>query len=258
MTKHWLALPLAAGLSLTLGPAEAEESIDELDERLRVVERKLSGEALTDMVNNLRQTRDSLDDIRGQLESIQRRLDELEERQREMYGELDERIRKLETASPSGTDSSDDSESTDGESDASNGNDEEDTNNAARSADEEQQYSEAFETLRSGNYEAARKQFERLLENHPDGEFADNARYWLGESHYVVRDFDKARKAFKAVLDNHPDSAKRPDALLKIGFIDYEQDNMDSARKTLNRVIDEHPDTTAAEQARKRLQRLNN
>lgn len=247
---------LAALLLMPLGPAAADPSIAELEQRLRVVERKLSGEALTEMVNNLRETRETMDQLRGQIESMNKRLSDLEERQRQMYGELDERLRKLETASQDRNNNAANGDDTNqgnggsGDSDA--------PTNAARSADEEQRYSRAFETLRSGNYEAARKQFGSLLEDHPDGEFADNAQYWIGESHYVVRQFDKARDAFRAVLDNHPDSAKRPDALLKIGFIEFEQDNMAAARQTLQKVVDQYPDSSAADQARKRLDRIGN
>lgn len=258
MTSHVLRIALSALLLLPLGSINAAETIDELDQRLRVVERKLSGEALTDMVNNLQNTRESLDKLSGQIESMNKRLDELEERQRQMYGELDERLRKLETASSEADqdEANESSQSATVDSDAQGNVDPPD--NAAQGANEEQRYSQAFETMRSGNYQAARKQFKALLQDYPKGEFSDNARYWIGESHYVVREFDKAEEAFQVVLDNHANSAKRPDALLKIGFIHYEQDNRDAARSTLQRVVDEYPGSSAAKQARKRLERLSN
>jgi tol-pal system protein YbgF len=247
---------IAALLLMPAASANAEPDIEDLEQRLSVVERKLSGEALTEMVNNLRETRETMDKLRGQIEGMQKRLKDLEERQRNMYAELDQRLRTLETASRN-NDRNDSDGGSDSEDDGdAKANDQ--PENAAQSADEEQRYNQAFETLRSGNYKEARQQFRALLEDHPDGEFADNARYWIGESYYVVREFDKAQEAFRAVLDNHPDSAKRSDALLKIGFIEFEQDDMEAARKTLQQVVDEHPDSSAANQARKRLERMGN
>ncbi|MDZ7810957.1 MAG: hypothetical protein U5L11_13915 [Arhodomonas sp.] len=52
---------------------------------------------------------------------------------------------------------------------------------------------------------------------------ADNARYWLGASHYVVREFDQALSRVPARPQRLDDSGKRPDALLKSGYIHYER-----------------------------------
>jgi len=252
-TTFGMALVLLFGLPA----AQAAESLDELDERLRVVERKLSGKTLTEMVNNLRSTRESVDELRGDIESMKRKLNKLEERQREMYSELDGRLHELETSQRNDQQADPDD---DGSPEGGNNGDGSDggSNGAGSQAASEKRYNEAFETLRSGSYEAAREQFQALLEDDPDGEFADNAQYWIGESHYVVREFDKARQAFKKVLNSYPKSAKRPDALLKLGFIAYEQGNSQTARETLNRVIEEYPNTRAEKQARKRLERMRN
>jgi tol-pal system protein YbgF len=117
-------------------------------------------------------------------------------------------------------------------------------------------YRSAFETLKAGRYEQAAQAFQAFLEQHGDSVYADNARYWLGESYYVVRSFDEAMGHFQQLLDEFPDSPKRPDALLKIGFIHYENGDLQQSRKTLERVREQHPDSTAASLAQERLDRI--
>ena len=90
----------------------------------------------------------------------------------------------------------------------------------------------------------------------PDSELADNAQYWLAESHYVTQKFDKALKEFEIVIGKFPNSRKVPDALLKMGYCNYELQRWDAARASLARVKSEYPETTAARLAGQRLQRM--
>jgi len=134
--------------------------------------------------------------------------------------------------------------------------DQSDADAQADPADAEAAYEAAFEILRAGRYAEAAEAFEQFLADYPQAALAANARYWLGESHYVVREFETALGHFQQVIDNHPDSNKRPDALLKIGYVHFEQGRMAQARTALERVIEAHPETTAANLARQRLDQL--
>ncbi|WP_435104519.1 tol-pal system protein YbgF [Arhodomonas sp. AD133] len=118
------------------------------------------------------------------------------------------------------------------------------------------EYQSAFDTLSAGRYQEAAQAFRNFLDRHPRGEYADNARYWLGETHYVVREFDQALDQFNRVLNDYPNSAKRPDALLKIGYIHYENGQLGQARQSLRKVVDQYPDSSAASLARQRLEQI--
>jgi tol-pal system protein YbgF len=83
----------------------------------------------------------------------------------------------------------------------------------------------------------------------------DNAQYWLGEAHYVLKDYVQAQRDFQAVLDTYPNSAKLPDAMLKLGYTFYELKNYKDARTTLQRVVDQYADTNAGKLAQQRLPR---
>ncbi|HEY8098201.1 MAG TPA: tol-pal system protein YbgF [Methylobacter sp.] len=121
------------------------------------------------------------------------------------------------------------------------------------SADEKQQYQQAYEALRNGHTAQAIAEFNTLLGKNPKGEYANNAQYWLGEAYRVNQDMDSARKAFNSVIENYPGSSKVPDALLKLGTIEAEQKNAVKAREYLTRVTVDFPSSTAARLAAKKL-----
>jgi tol-pal system protein YbgF len=123
-------------------------------------------------------------------------------------------------------------------------------------AAEQQAYRAAFDLLKGGQFNEATAALTQFLADYPNGRFADNAQYWLGESYYVSRQFDPALQAFQALLTTYPDSPKRSHALLKIGFIHDEQGRPDQARAVLTDLVQQYPQSTAASLAEKRLKRL--
>ena len=117
-------------------------------------------------------------------------------------------------------------------------------------------YQAAYETLRNGHNTRAITEFKLLLAEFPNGEYADNAQYWLGEAYKVNRDFNAAKAAFTKVVTHFSTSPKVPDALLKLGYIELEQNNMAKARDYLTQVTVGYPGTTAAHLADKKLMEL--
>ncbi len=121
---------------------------------------------------------------------------------------------------------------------------------------EQQAYRNAFDLLKQRRYKDAVREFEDLLAHYPNGEFADNARYWLGEAHYVRHDYAAALTQFRRVAADYPLSPKVPASLLKIGYIHYEQSDWQRARNKLQEIIDKFPDTAEAQLAQNRLERM--
>ena len=79
-------------------------------------------------------------------------------------------------------------------------------------------YNSAFELLRQMNYPAAESAFGQYLDLFPDSNLAGNAKYWLGETHYVRGDYETAAVVFAEGYQSYPDSGKAPDNLLKLGM----------------------------------------
>lgn len=267
---------LAVLLAATASPVAAQSSAD-LERRLTIVERKLDNAALGQLYNQLQRLQQEVQQLRGEVDLLNRRMQAMEDRQRDIYVDLDSRLRKLETtAPPAAAPGADIAPPTSGATGAPTGAPpvqppppaapqlpvERENQGVAPEVETgisvaaEAPYQQAFETLKTGRYEEAAAQFKSYLEQYPDSPYADNARYWLGESYYVVREFDEAVKHFQRVLESYPQSSKRADALLKIGFIYYEQGKLDQSRETLEKVVRQYPDSTVAGLARRRLERI--
>lgn len=123
---------------------------------------------------------------------------------------------------------------------------------AARQRD----YERAFETLKAGKYTDAIAEFQTFVAKYPAGDFSDNAQYWLGEAHYVNRDYAAARESFRTLVKDFPQSGKVADAQLKLAFIEYENQQFAKARSLLNEVVKQYPETSVAKMAEKRLERM--
>ncbi len=126
------------------------------------------------------------------------------------------------------------------------------------SSNEKQQYQDAYDTLRNGHNTKAIADFNAFLSAYPNGEYADNAQYWLGEAYKVVKDVNSAREAFNRLVANYPNSTKVPDALYKLGVIEMDQNNPVKARDYFTKVTVGYPGTTAAHLANKKIQQLAN
>ncbi len=79
-------------------------------------------------------------------------------------------------------------------------------------------YRFAFSLLRQANYGKAATAFEEFLGAHPNDGLAANARYWLGETHYVRGDYRTAASEFLTGFRKNPKGSKAPDSLLKLGM----------------------------------------
>jgi len=117
------------------------------------------------------------------------------------------------------------------------------------------EYERAFALLQEGHYERAANGFQRIIRQHPTSPIAENARFWLAESYYIIREFDAAEEQFLIVAEV-ASAARQAEALLKLGFIHYERGQWQGARTYLRRVVDQHPETTSALLARDRLAEL--
>ncbi|AVP99810.1 tol-pal system protein YbgF [Ahniella affigens] len=123
-------------------------------------------------------------------------------------------------------------------------------------AGEQQAYDAAFAALREGRYAESARRFSSFLEQFPNGDLADNATYWLGESYYVTQNYRIALDTFRALLNQFPDSAKAPDAALKVGYCHYELREWPEAERQLNDVMARYPNTVVARLAQSRLNAL--
>jgi len=126
---------------------------------------------------------------------------------------------------------------------------------AAMAEAEKNAYTSAYLALKSGRYDEAANGFNKQLDLYPNGEYADQAWYWLGETRYAQNTTDRALNAFKYVADHYPDSVKHAAALFKLGQISESQNHFQQSALYYKRLIRDHADSSLAEQAREALGR---
>jgi len=89
---------------------------------------------------------------------------------------------------------------------------------AASNLSAEQQYQAAFNLLRREQYADAEQALRDFVQANPGDPLVANAKYWLGETHYVRSDYQSASQAFAIAYRDHPNGPKAADSLLKLGL----------------------------------------
>jgi tol-pal system protein YbgF len=130
-------------------------------------------------------------------------------------------------------------------------------NNVDVAAKEKESYTAAYLALKSGRYDEAANAFKVFLDTYPNGEYADQAYYWMGESLLAKGEFLASVPAFQSLIKNYPQSSKYQAGLLKLAIAYQEGGRIGDAKAVLQRLIREYPESKAAERARVRLSELN-
>jgi len=107
-------------------------------------------------------------------------------------------------------------------------------------------YAAAYQHYLSGTYEQAVTGFEDYLSSFPDGEDADSAQYWLGESYLALGRFHTAIEQLRLVVERYPESDKIASSMLRIGVAYIELGDRERANEMLQQVREEYPDSDEA------------
>ena len=253
-----MLLSIAIPVSGEVGGISADRQFD--------IQRRL------EVVSQVQQLQGDLRELRGALEDNHHTIEDLQRRQREYYLDLDRRLIDVESRplavapltnviqSAASTDNVAASVGGDapvaiappGEQQPLAGN----GSPAELKILEQRGYQQAFDLLKAAKYDQAVVAFEQFLQLYPVGSYADNARYWIGESYYVTRSFAKALLQFNQLLEKHPESGKRAGTQLKIGYIYYEQGKWAEANQLLSAVIAENLSPTAVRLAENRIKKM--
>ncbi len=262
----------------------------EIDQRIKRIERLLDNQVMLEMLQRVEALQQEVRELRGELEQQGFEVQSMRKRQRDLYLDSDRRLRDLEltggnstgqtvmSGDTTGSDAIDASSTTPppatlpstglltttGSVAGDTGVDGASPSSVAVDAalppvnpvQEKAAYTKAFNYLKEGRYEGAIKAFTGFLQEYPNGNYADNAQYWLGEANYVSRFFDVAIEEFDTVLAKYPGSPKISDARLKIGYAHYELEDWKAARSALTALANDFPNTSVARLANKRLARM--
>lgn len=107
-------------------------------------------------------------------------------------------------------------------------------------------YKFSFGLLRRADYVGAELAFQEFIDMHGDDPLVGNARYWLGESHYVRGQYVKAAEVFLAGYQAGPESPKAPDSLLKLGMSLLNLDKKAQACASFVKLSGDFPELSAS------------
>ena len=228
--------------------------LKDLDTRLARIERVMTNQSMIDVANQSEALRSDVRAMHNDVDQLSNALEAGRKQQRDLYADLDQRMKNLESRSgAAGSGSGASAPVAAAAAGAAAGS----SAAPAEASDEDKaSYQAAFNLLKDGQYDRAVAAFQKFLASYPDSSLADNGQYWLGEAYYVNRSFPEAQAAFQKVVDKYPQSRKLPDAMLKIGYCRYEMKQWESARAVLGQLVARFTDTPAARQAQQRLDKM--
>jgi tol-pal system protein YbgF len=286
MFRRFTLAPLALAIALFVLPAAAQQRMSTGD-RLTALEQQLaaSRSGNVDLLNQIAALRNETQALRAQLEEAQQQLQQQQQSARSQYLDIDGRLNRLESGAlpaspavaptataptataptaatprtPAPTATSPRPAQT--ASTVASPQDSAprvygDPSTLAKGADERGNYNIAFDALKAGRYADAARLFQDFLDVYPNGAFAPNAYYWLGESYYVTQNYALAEEQFRVLLERFPTHDKAPGSLLKIGLSQYGLRQLDAAEATLAQVLARYPGSEAARTADDRLRAI--
>lgn len=116
-------------------------------------------------------------------------------------------------------------------------------------------YENAWRSFERKDYPVAATRFREFVKKNPKSRLAASAQFWLGESHFALKEFEKAIVAYDEVR-RYPHTDKVAAALLRQGLAFAELGERVNARLVLQELIEKFPQSAEAPRARQRLKAL--
>lgn len=235
MIKYKIAAAFMAAFSLASLQAHAALFSDDearraiLDVRAKV-ETKADSSAVLELSNQNEQLRQEIARLNGRIEVLTNDLANAQQRQKDFYTDLDNRLRKLEPQNVN----------VDGQ-------------EALVGQSEQRRYDDALALFKSGDYKKSGAAFNDFLQDFPQSAYAPSAQYWIGNALYAQRAYRDAIAAQQTLLKKYPDNPKAADAMLNIASSYMELKDRASAKKSLESLVAKYPNSPAAQTAKERL-----
>ena len=244
--------------------------------RVNALESRSQG--LVDLFNSVEQIKADIARLRGQVEVLTYELEQAQKRQRDLYVDLDSRMRKLEAAASAGG-VADPNAAAGGTvlpgpvaaapgggapgtpgyvappapAPATPGVGSPPPSRPIDPAAEQRAYDAALEQFKRGDYPGAIANFSTFVRTYPQSPLASSAQYWVGNAQYARKDYRASIAAQRTLISAYASSTKVPDALLNIASAQSDLNDNAAARRTLEELIAKYPQSDAAQKARARL-----
>ena len=228
-----LSLPARAGM---FDDEEARARVEALRAEHAELVKRVDGinRNQVDFVNQIEAVKADIAKLRGQIEVLVHEMESTQKRQKDFYVDLDNRVRKLETAPP--PEAKPEAPKLD-------------------PAQETRDYEAALASLKALRYKEAAAAFLAFIKTYPNGTLAASAHYWGGYAHAQAKDHAGAADLFGKFAAGWPGDERAPSALeSRFSSLEALKDTK-AARATLELLADKYPATDPGKRAKLRLKR---
>jgi tol-pal system protein YbgF len=216
-----------------------------LEARLTALEQQ-SKQMGFDLLRDLDGIKSDVAKMRGQIEVLVYELTEAQKRQRDLYVDLDSRMRKMEAAAvPPAPPPGPVAEAPPPAATA--------PPVVPVTAQEQKAYDAGLDQFKRGDYNGAIASFQGFVKTYPRSMLASSAQYWVGNAQFARKDYRAAIASQRTLIQLWPDSTRVPDALLSIASAQSEIGDNTQARRTLEELIVKYPQSESAGKAKQRL-----
>lgn len=212
--------------------------------------------SLVELHNLVQQQNDELANLRGQVEKLTYELNLLQQRQQDLYVDVDSRLQNLEGGKIAKPNSNSVTNNKNSENVANEVNTQNSNNSNSNNKKEITAYESALNQFKATKYIDSITAFNTFIKNYPQSSLLPNAYYWLGNAYYAQGDCKSAITTQKTITTKFAGHSKASDAWLAIATCQQEIGDKTAAKKSYQTIINNYENTTAAEKAQKRLDSL--
>jgi len=233
-----------------------------IEQRLAEIEAITKGQGLLDMQNQIEGLKQEVAKLKGELELASHNVNLTQQRQKDLYGDADARLRKLEQGQPGTNASANPNPVAAAEAPpasvaapvaaapvAS-------TPEPAKNSQEYQLLELAHGLAKEAKYKDAFNAYDKFLKDYPNSAYAADAMYGLGYAQFALKNYKSAMATQQKLLDAHPDSPRAADALFNMANSQFQLGMVPAAKKTLRDLLAKYPNSEVIPAAQKRLKAL--
>ncbi len=228
--------------------AELTKNYQALEQRVIAIEAITKGQVLGDMLNQIEFLKQEVARLKGELEVATHNVEATQQRQKDLYGDTDTRLRKLEegVAPVAGV-----PDGAAGVATATNA-----TAVPSKNTLEYQLLELANGLSRESKHKDAFNAYDKFLKDYPSSALAPEAKYGLGYSQFALKNYKSAIATQQKLIDMHADSLKVPDAMFNMANSQIQLGQVTNAKKTLRDLVGKFPNSEVTPTAQKRLKAL--
>ncbi|CAM8410703.1 tol-pal system protein YbgF [Candidatus Methylopumilus planktonicus] len=216
----------------------------ELEARIVNLEAVIKSGSLNDMLNQIELMKQDVSKLRGDMETLRHLNATVEQRQKDLYQDLDGRLRRIEEKSTAGS--------------LPTPNKIAETPPAPeiKAPSDQEVYDQANALLDGLKNKEAFQAFTDFIKQFPNSALLPDAKYALANAQFNLKNYKATIGTYQKLLDQHPDFAKNPEALLGLANAQIQLALIPEAKKSLKDLIKKYPKSDVIQNAQKRLKVL--